>query len=178
MHDAEFYFGQFMRSLGMDLTDPHLADTPKRVAALYRDVFTPEGFTFTTFPSDGTDQMIVVRGIPFNSFCAHHWLPFTGVAHVAYIPRDRIVGLSKIPRAVKYFAARPQVQERLTEQIADFLQAQLDPLGVGVSLEARHECMELRGVRSIGALTQTSALRGVIFDDPRARSEFYDMVRK
>jgi GTP cyclohydrolase I len=118
----------------------------------------------------------VVRDIPFHSLCAHHLLPFIGVAHVAYLPGARIVGLSKLARAVEHFARRPQVQERLTGQVADDLVARLAPRGVGVVLEATHLCMSLRGVCVDGARTRTTALRGEIRDDPATRSEFATLV--
>jgi len=130
-------------------------------------------FTATTFPNDGGyDELVVATGIPFHSLCEHHFLPFTGIAHVGYLPGDRIVGLSKLARVVEHFARLPQVQERLTTQIAGWLDAQLAPKGVGVVLEAEHLCMSLRGVQKPGARTVTSALHGVVRDDPRTRQEF------
>lgn len=174
--DAAAHFAAFMLALGHDpASDPHLAGTPDRVAAMYAELLNGRDFAFTTFPAEG-DQLIAVVGIPFTSFCAHHFLPFTGVAHIGYIPRDRIAGLSKLARAVHHLAARPQVQERLTEQVADLLAERLDPLGLAVVLHARHGCMELRGARAVGAVTLTSAVRGVLMDDAAARAEFYGLI--
>jgi GTP cyclohydrolase I len=153
----------------------HLADTPMRVARMYAELLNGMPFDFTTFPAEGS-QMVTVANIPFSSFCAHHFLPFRGVAHVGYVPCHDIAGLSKLARAVQHLSARPQVQERLTEQIADMLDDKLSPLGLGVVLEARHDCMELRGVRSIGSITRTSALRGYMMDRPDARAEFFAMI--
>lgn len=174
---AAWHFEAFMKILGFPVeSDDHLEGTPRRVARMYRELFAERKFEFTTFPSEGS-QMIVVRDIPFVSFCAHHFLPFTGHAHLAYIPDQKIAGLSKLPRTVAKLAARPQVQERLTEQVADYLTEHLEPAGVGVMVVARHECMELRGIRSVGAVTVTSALRGLIKDDEKARAEFLTIAR-
>lgn len=175
---AARHFARFMYALGHDYTDDaHLAETPGRVARMYAELLGGEPFDFTTFPTEG-DNLIVVTDIPFVSFCAHHFLPFTGVAHIGYIPRDLIAGLSKLARAVTHFARRPQVQERLTEQVAHFLDHELAPAGVGVVLEARHECMELRGARAVGSRTTTSALRGALRHEPEARAEFMGLIGK
>ena len=136
-----------------------------------------EPFTWTTFESD-VSQMVVVRDIPFTSFCAHHLLPFTGTAHVGYVPNGRVVGLSKLARCVQTVAARPQVQEELTDEVARLVDHHVAPLGVGVVLDARHSCMELRGPRAVGAITTTSSLRGVFLDKPEARAEFMAMIRR
>lgn len=133
-------------ALGRDPSDPELHDTPRRVADSFAELLTPEPFSCTTFPNDGGyDEMVIARSIPMHSLCAHHLLPFTGVAHVAYLPGDRIVGLSKLARVVDHFSRRLQNQERLTAQIADWLGEHLAPKGVGVLIEAEHECMSLRG---------------------------------
>ena len=133
----------------------------------------PRAFDLTTFPNDeGYDALVLVRSVPVQSVCEHHLLPFTGIAHVGYLPGDRILGLSKLARVVELFARRPQVQERLTQQVADWLQEHLRPRGVGVVVEAHHQCMSLRGVRAPDASTVTSALRGHLRDDARARAEF------
>lgn len=175
---AADHFRAFLQTLGLDVDDPHLRETPRRVATMFAtELFAPHPFTFTTFPAEG-DSLVLVRDIPFVSICAHHLLPFRGVAHVGYIPTDRLVGLSKLARTVEYHARAPQVQERLTDQIADFLDVNLDPLGVGVVLEATHLCMEIRGVQKPGTTTTTSALRGVLRDEPEARAEFMALVRK
>src|SRR3954471_20702114 len=165
-------------ALGVDITDESLQDTPRRVAAAYSELLTPLPFEATTCPNDeGYDELVVARGIPFHSLCEHHLLPFHGVAHVAYLPGDRIVGLSKLGRVVESFARRLQVQERMTVQIADWVEEYLNPRGVGVVLEAEHMCMSLRGVQKPGTVTVTSALHGVVRDDARTRQEFMAFTR-
>ncbi|MDP9441677.1 MAG: GTP cyclohydrolase I FolE, partial [Actinomycetota bacterium] len=155
----------------------HLLDTPRRVAAAYIELLSPTPFTMTTFPNEEAyDEMVLARDIPFTSLCQHHRLPFTGRAHVAYLPGDRIVGLSKLARVVEMFARRLQVQERLTAQIADQLEDTLQPRGVGVVMDAEHSCMSLRGVRATGARTTTSALRGLMREDARTRQEFLSLA--
>jgi GTP cyclohydrolase I len=154
-----------------------VADTPRRVAKFWGEFLAPEPFAFTTFEADGADQMVVQLAIPFYSVCEHHLLPFFGTAAVGYVPRGRVVGLSKLARAVQWHARRPQNQERITEQVADVLVERLDPVGVGVQLRARHLCMEMRGVRAAGVETVTTALRGVFRDDPAARAEFLAAAR-
>jgi GTP cyclohydrolase I len=163
-------------ALGADLADPGLADTPRRLAASLAELLTPQPFDATTFPNDGYDELVVARDIPFHSLCMHHLLPFTGVAHVAYLPGERIIGLSKLARVVEMFARDLQVQERMTVQIADWLDEHLAPRGVGVVLEAEHQCMALRGVRKQGSRTVTSALHGLVRDDARTRSEFLSLT--
>jgi GTP cyclohydrolase I len=170
----------FLKALGIDPDDPaapDMARTPRRFAEAYAELMSPEPFDFTTFAnSEGYDELVVVRDIPVHSICEHHLLPFTGVAHVAYLPADRVVGLSKLPRMVDYYARRPQTQERLTVQIADALAARLQPRGIGVVIEAVHTCMTLRGARATGSKTSTSALRGILRDDPRSRAEFLSLA--
>jgi GTP cyclohydrolase I len=162
-----------LEALGGDLQDEGLRDTPRRVAAAYAELLTPEPFDMTTFPNDeGYDELVVVRDIPFSSLCMHHLLPFHGTAAVAYIPGERILGLSKLARVVDMFARDLQVQERLTKQVAGWLEEHLRPKGVGVVLEAEHMCMSLRGVQKPGARTVTSALHGLVRDDLRTREEF------
>lgn len=147
------------------------------MAAAYLELLTPEPFSMTTFSNhEGYDELVVVRDIPFQSLCMHHVLPFYGVAHVAYLPAERILGLSKLARVVDLFACDLQLQERLTTQIAGWLQQQLQPKGVGVVLEAEHLCMSLRGVQKPGAKTVTSALHGLVRDDPRTREEFLSLT--
>jgi GTP cyclohydrolase I len=164
-------------ALGQDPGDPHLADTPRRVAASYRELLSPRAFNLTTFPNDEHyDELVLARAIPFHSLCRHHLLPFKGVAHVGYLPGDRILGLSKLARVVELFARDLQVQERLTQQIADWLQEHLEPKGVGVILEAEHLCMSLRGVQATGARTVTSALKGLLREDPRSRGELFALA--
>jgi len=165
-------------SLGYDPADPHLAQTPQRVAKAYEELLSPAPVDPTTFPNDEMyDELVLVRDIPFHSLCEHHLLPFVGKAHLAYLPRDRILGLSKLARVVEHFSRDLQVQERMTQQIAGWLEEQLAPRGVGVVLEAEHMCMRLRGVRAPGTMTVTSALRGALRNDARTRGEFLGLVR-
>ena len=170
---------ELLRALGADVDSESLRDTPRRVAAAYAELLTPQPFRATTFPSeDGYDGLIVARAIPFHSLCMHHMLPFHGIAHVGYLPGARIIGLSKLGRVVELFARDLQIQERLTVQIADWLQAELEPKGVGVVLEAEHLCMSLRGVQKPGASTVTSALYGAVRDDARTRQEFLSLTTR
>lgn len=167
-----------LTALGRDPRGEHLADTPRRVADALIELTTPEEFDLTTFPNDEHyDSMVVEVGIPLHSLCEHHLLPFSGHAHIAYIPGERILGISKLARVAEMFARDLQVQERLTAQIADWLNDALHPRGVGVVIEAEHLCQSLRGVKAAGALTITSALRGVIRDDARSREEFLSLTR-
>jgi GTP cyclohydrolase I len=174
---AELAVADLLVALGQDLDTEDLRDTPRRVATALAELLTPRPFSMTTFPNDEEyDALVVVRDIAFHSLCAHHLLPFIGVAHVGYVPGERIVGFSKLARVVEHFARRPQVQERLTRQVADALDVRLAPRGVGVTLEATHLCMSLRGVCATGARTLTTAVRGVVRDDPATRSEFLTLV--
>jgi GTP cyclohydrolase I len=170
-----------LTTLGLDLGDPNLAETDLRVAKMYIEMFhgLAEGAEpkVTTFPNDeGYSHMVMEKQIPFYSMCAHHLVPFYGHAHIAYIPRDRIIGLSKFSRILEFYAKRPQLQERLTEQVVTYLEEKLNPLGAMVVIEARHLCVEMRGVKKPGALTVTSALRG-IFHQKQVREEFLDLLR-
>jgi GTP cyclohydrolase IA len=178
-HDAvERAAGELLRALGADV-DAALQETPRRVADAYSELLTPQPFRATTFPNDdGYDQLIVAQAIPFHSLCMHHLLPFHGLAHIGYIPGERIIGLSKLGRVVEFFGRDLQIQERLTTQIADWLQRELEPKGVGVVLEAEHLCMSLRGVQKLGAKTVTSALHGLVRDDPRTRQEFLALTTR
>jgi GTP cyclohydrolase I len=174
---AERAAGQLMRALGLDTTAPGLARTPRRVVRAYAELFSPRPFELTTFPNDeGYDELVLARRIPVRSVCEHHLLPFVGVAHVGYLPDARILGLSKLARVVEHFACRPQVQERMTVQIADWLAEHLEPQGVGVVIEAEHSCMTLRGAQARGSDTVTSAVRGVLRDDARSRQEFFALT--
>ncbi|TML30884.1 MAG: GTP cyclohydrolase I FolE [Actinobacteria bacterium] len=167
----------FLTALGVDLSADSLADTPGRMARAYADLLTPREFRLTTFPNDeGYDELVLARAIPIRSVCEHHLLPFTGVAHVGYLPGERILGLSKLARVVELFAHGTQVQERLTKQIADWLTTHLQPKGVGVVIEAEHLCMTLRGVQAVGATTVTSTLLGTLRDDARSRAEFFTLA--
>ena len=164
---------ELLRALGADVDAEALRETPRRVADAYAELLTPQPFRATTFPNDdGYDELVVARAIPFHSLCMHHLLPFHGVAHIGYLPRERIIGLSKLGRVVELYARDLQIQERLTTQVADWLQRELQPKGVGVVLEAEHMCMSLRGVQKFGAKTVTSTLHGLVRDDARTRQEF------
>ena len=166
-----------LRALGKDPGDPHLAGTPGRVAEAYAELLTGPHFDLTTFPNDeGYNELVIATDIPVQSLCEHHLLPFTGVAHIGYLPGDRILGLSKLARVLDLFARDLQVQERLTQQVADWLRDNLAPRGVGVVIEAEHLCMSLRGVRARGARTTTSALHGLLREDARSRQEFFALT--
>ncbi|MGN6255627.1 MAG: GTP cyclohydrolase I FolE [Solirubrobacterales bacterium] len=168
-----------LAALGADLDADGLRETPRRMVDAYVELLTPQPFRPTTFANEeGYDELVLVKAIPFHSLCMHHMLPFHGVAHVGYLPDERIVGLSKLARVVELFARDLQVQERLTTQIADWIQEQLAPKGVGVVLEAEHLCMSLRGVQKFGATTVTSALHGQVRDDPRTRQEFLALTKR
>jgi GTP cyclohydrolase I len=170
---AERAARDLLSALGEDVQRAGLKDTPRRVAAAFAELLTPQHFELTTFPNEERyDELVLVRDIPFHSLCEHHLLPFHGVAHVAYLPDERILGISKLARVVDLFARGLQVQERLTVQVAGWLDQQLSPKGVGVVLEAEHLCMTLRGVQKPGTRTVTSALHGLLRDDARTRQEF------
>jgi GTP cyclohydrolase I len=168
----------FLEALGVPCDGPGTERSPRRMAEAYAAMLTPRRFEMTTFPNDeGYDELVVVRSIPVQSLCEHHLLPFVGVAHVGYLPGERILGLSKFARVVEMFARRPQVQERLTRQVADWIDMELGPRGVGVVVEAEHLCMTVRGVRAGGTTTTTSALSGLLRDSPATRAEFLAAVR-
>jgi GTP cyclohydrolase IA len=174
---AEHAAAAFLAALGVTTDSDAAAATPRRMAHAYAEMLTPRPFALTTFPNDENyDELVLASGIPVHSVCEHHMLPFVGTAHVGYLPGQRILGLSKLARVVELFARRPQVQERLTTQIADWLQTHLDPRGVGVVVEAEHLCMTLRGVRSGGTSTTTSTLRGALREDARSRAEFLSLT--
>jgi GTP cyclohydrolase I len=179
-HDAlQRAVRDLLRAVGADVGADGLRETPRRVAEAYTEWLTAPAFRATTFPNeDGYDGLVVAQAIPFHSLCMHHLLPFRGVAHVGYLPAGRIIGLSKLARVVELFARDLQIQERLTVQVADWLQAELRPAGVGVVLEAEHMCMSLRGVQRPGTRTVTSALRGAIRDDPDTRQEFLALTTR
>lgn len=168
--------------LQLDLDDPNLQETDIRVAKMYLEMFhgLREGSEpkVTTFPNDESyEHMVMERDIPFYSMCSHHLVPFYGQAHIAYIPRDKIIGLSKFSRILEFYAKRPQLQERLTEQVVGYLENTLNPLGAMVVIEARHLCVEMRGVKKPGALTVTSAIRGAFHQRP-VREEFLDLLKR
>jgi GTP cyclohydrolase I len=167
----------FLSALGVDVDSESMRETPGRMARAYAELLTPRPFAMTTFPNDeGYDELVLARSVPVQSLCEHHMLPFVGVAHVGYLPGERILGLSKLARVVELFARRPQVQERLTVQVARWLHTTLAPRGVGVVVEAEHLCMTLRGVRAGESRTVTSALHGQLRDDPRSRAEFFALA--
>lgn len=172
---------EILLAVGEDPQRPGLRDTPARVARMYEELFgglheDPEQYLETTF-DENHHEMVVLRDIPFNSMCEHHLMPFEGKAHVAYIPGGRIVGLSKLARIVDAFARRPQVQERLTSQIADLLAAKVHVLGCAVIIEAVHTCMTCRGVKKPGSVMVTSALRGTLHSNPSTRAEALTLLR-
>lgn len=178
---AEVAFRGFLQSLGLDTSDPHLADTPARVARAYAELFAgldeQARPRLTTFPNTGSrTAMIVLAAVPFYSMCAHHFLPFFGRAHIGYVPGDRLVGLSKLARALEFYSRRPQVQERLTEETASLLMEETGAAGVLVLTEARHLCMEMRGVSKPGGVTSALAVRGTL-EEPARQQEFFERVR-
>ncbi len=172
---------EILLAVGEDPEREGLLETPARVARMYEEVFSgleadPEQF-LKIFTEQKNDEMVVVRDIPLYSMCEHHLLPFVGKAHIVYIPKEgKVIGLSKLARIVDCFARRPQIQERLTSQIADFLMDRLEPQGVAVLIEAEHLCMTMRGARAAGAKTKTSALRGVMKSDARTRAEAMSLL--
>jgi GTP cyclohydrolase I len=175
---AERAAAEFLAALGIDLDREERRATPARMARAYAELLAAQPFRLTTFPNDeGYDELVLARAIPFRTLCEHHMLLFSGVAHVGYLPGERILGLSKLARLVAHFAARPQTQERLTMQVARCLEANLRPRGAGVVLEAGHTCMTQRGIRAHGATTVTSALLGALRTDPRSRAEFFALAR-
>lgn len=174
-------FKIMLEGLGEDVNREGLKDTPRRVAKAYSEMLSgieedPSGIALTQF-DESTDEMILVKNIPFVSFCEHHFLPFIGTAHVAYLPSDKVVGLSKIPRIVDHFAKQPQVQERLTNQIAEFINSHLGAQGVGVIIESEHSCMTMRGVKKPGASMVTSKLMGTFKSDQKTRAEFLSLTK-
>ncbi len=173
---------EILLAIGEDPDREGLIDTPRRVADMYEEVFSgldadPHRH-LKIFHDTNHDEMVIVRDIPLYSMCEHHLLPFVGKAHIAYIPSEgSVIGLSKLARIVNDFARRPQLQERLTAQVADFLESTLSPRGVAVVIEAEHLCMTMRGARAAGALTQTSALRGLMRSDARSRAEVMALLQ-
>ncbi|MBR5498033.1 MAG: GTP cyclohydrolase I FolE [Clostridia bacterium] len=173
---------EILYAIGEDPDREGLAETPKRVAAMYEEIFSGIADNPTrhlkVFTENDNDEIVVVRDIPLYSMCEHHLLPFIGKAHIAYIPAEgKVIGLSKLARIVDLYAKRPQLQERLTSQIADFLDTELKPLGIAVVIEAQHLCMTMRGAKAAGAMTQTSALRGIAKKDARTRAEIMSLLK-
>ncbi len=171
-----------LKAVGEDPQRPGLLETPRRVAKMYAEMFSglnksPEEHLRVTFP-EVYDEMVLVRDITFTSMCEHHLLPFSGVAHVAYIPKGRVTGLSKLARVVEEVSRRPQVQERMTQTIADLIERELGTAGVAVVIEAEHSCMAIRGIRKPGSITVTSALRGKFKKDVAARAEVMSLINR
>jgi GTP cyclohydrolase IA len=159
--------------------EEELENTPGRYKKFLKEwLEDSNGFKFTTFKNEGYDQMVIVKDIDFFSMCSHHLLPFKGKCHIGYIPNDRICGLSKIPRVIEKFAHRPQLQERLTEQVAEYLNKELKPKGVIVIMEAEHLCMAMRGIRKPNHATLTSSLKGVFKTDVGAKQEFISLIKR
>jgi GTP cyclohydrolase I len=175
---AEQAAADLLAALGLPIDDDAMLETPRRMAQAYAEMLSVPEFDLTTFANDeGYDELVLVRDIPVRSLCEHHMLPFAGVAHVGYLPGERILGLSKFARMVDFYARRAQTQERLTKQIADHLDRQLAPRGVGVVISAEHSCMSLRGARAAGTRTVTSTLLGRLREDPATRAEFLGLTR-
>ena len=169
---------EFLEALGLPLDSEAMLETPGRMARAYAELLTTPAFDLTTFPNDEEyDELVLVENIPVHSLCEHHMLPFVGVAHIGYLPGQRIVGLSKFARLVEFHARRAQTQERLTQEVAEHLQTHLCPRGAGVVIEAEHTCMTLRGVRATGTRTVTSALLGRLRTDAASRAEFLGLTR-
>ncbi|MGC8588093.1 MAG: GTP cyclohydrolase I FolE [Hydrogenobaculum sp.] len=169
----------FLEGIGEDITREGIKETPERVARMWEEFEKERTFDFKLFEEySNYSEMIIVKDIPFYSMCEHHLLPFFGKAHIAYIPNKKICGLSKLVRTVRAMALKPQVQERLTEEIADIVQKELEPMGVGVVIEAEHLCMSMRGVRSPGHSTITSSLRGSFLNDMKTKEEFFKLIRQ
>jgi GTP cyclohydrolase I len=177
VNSPEWHFKCILEYLGEDTNREGLKDTPKRYVKFMREFLEPKEFNFTSFDSEGTDEMILQTNIPFYSLCEHHTAPFFGVANVAYIPNGKIVGLSKLARTVDLYANRFQNQERITSQIAERIEKELNPKGVAVSMKAQHLCMCMRGVKKHDTWTTTTKLLGAFKDDEKARNEFLSFLR-
>jgi GTP cyclohydrolase I len=177
VNSLEWHFQQILKGLGENTEREGLQETPKRYIKFMREFLEPKEFNFTSFDAEGTDEMIIQTNIPFYSLCEHHTAPFFGVANVAYIPNGKIVGLSKLARTVDLYANRFQNQERITTQIAERIQAELNPLGVAVTLKAQHLCMCMRGVKKHDTWTTTSKMIGVFKENLNVRNEFLSLIR-
>jgi len=176
--EAQNAFKTILEYLGEDPTREGLQDTPKRWLKFMEQFLTPEPFNLTTFDSEKYDEIIIVKNIPFHSLCEHHIAPFMGTASIGYIPNDLIVGLSKLPRVLDMFARRLQNQERITKQVADYIMENLKPKAVGVVIEAKHLCVEMRGIKKHDCFTTTSAVRGLFKSDASAKNEFLNLIKK
>lgn len=175
---SEDLFRAFLASLGVDVSRPGLKDTPARVVRMYRELLTPVEWTPTKFENDGQyDSLVVLRAIPFFSLCEHHLAPFFGEATVGYLPNGHVLGLSKLARLVEHHARNLTVQERMTTRIADDLQDITDARAIGVVLEARHLCAEMRGVKKLGMMTKTSTMRGELRSNASLKEEFMEALR-
>ena len=175
--EAEDSVARLLEVFGEDVTREGLQETPKRYVKFFKEFLNPPKWNCTTFESEGYDEMIIQTNIPFHSLCEHHIAPFFGEGHIAYIPNKRIVGLSKLARTLETYSRRLQNQERITNQVAEFLQEELQPQGVAVVLKAKHMCMEMRGVKKHGTWTTTSKMIGVFKDDSKARNEFMNLIK-
>ena len=165
---------EFLKLVGEDINREGLTDTPKRIAKMWHELLTPETFELTTFECNGYDEMIISKDIKFYTFCEHHLLPFFGVAHIGYIPNNKIVGLSKLARTVQYYAKRLNTQEYFTNNIAEYLNTNLEPSGIGVITEGRHLCQEMRGVKIKGEMI-TSSLKGIFLNEKNVKEEFFQL---
>ena len=177
VNSPEWHFQQILKQLGEDTTREGLIETPKRYIKFMREFLEPKEFNFTSFDAEGIDEMILQTNIPFYSLCEHHTAPFFGFASVAYIPNKRIVGLSKLARTVDLYANRFQNQERITTQIAERIQKELNPKGVAVTLKAQHLCMCMRGVKKQDTWTVTNKLIGIFKDEGKARNEYLNIIK-
>lgn len=177
INSPEWHFQQILEAMGEDVTREGLKETPKRYIKFLREFLEPKEFNFTSFDGEGTDEMIIQTNIPFYSMCEHHTAPFFGVANVAYIPNEKIVGLSKLARTVDLYANRFQNQERITTQVAERINKELNPQGVAVSLKAQHLCMCMRGVKKHDTWTTTSKMLGAFKNDLNARNEFLSYIK-
>ena len=168
---------QMLSIMGEDINREGLKDTPKRVAKAWGELMTPPEFNPTVFNANGYDQMILEKGIKFYTFCEHHMLPFFGIVDIGYIPDEKIIGISKLPRTVEYYSKRLNTQEYFTNNIAEYLQEKLQPKGIGVVVRGRHLCQEMRGVKKEGQMI-TSCLKGQMLENSTAREEFLELCRK
>ena len=174
---ATEHFEMFLKYMGQNVSREGLQETPRRYVKFMTEFLNPEPFNMTTFDAEGTDEMIIVKNIPFYSLCEHHLAPFFGTASIAYIPNDKIVGLSKLPRTLDMFARRLQNQERITSQVAEYLQEQLNPKGVAVAIQAQHLCVAMRGIKKHDTHTVTSKMLGVFKTQLNTRNEFLTLIK-
>lgn len=173
----EKHIAEILKLLGEDTSRNGLQETPKRYAKAMVEFLTPKEFNFTTFDAEGTDEMVIVKDIPFYSICEHHLFPFFGTACIAYIPNEKIVGLSKLPRTLDLYANGFQNQERITKQVAERLQKELNPKGVAVTLKAQHLCMCMRGVKKENSYTTTSKMLGIFKEEINCRNEYLNLIK-